>query len=128
MKFLAVCFPILILISQVHAQESSENPIESLVCEAGSEHGFNIHFKLKRNLQFGELKIKRQKATSDYTKDLSHFNGGNYRLDLNPKGGFNGYSLQYRPINSQNWLTAQGNIDCPENESPKEKQTSPSTI
>lgn len=78
----------------LHA-EDIPNVVESVACTPGGEFGNMIHLKLSKQYKYGQLTIKRSATGSDYTRNLTSFQGGNYNIDLASKGGISGLSLEY---------------------------------
>jgi len=92
----------------------AEAAVLEVTCEAGGEFGNIVMLKISRDYKFGKLTVKRSAANSDYVRDLTEFKGGNYRLDLNPRGGITGYSLEYGAIDSDQLQTSSASITCPD--------------
>lgn len=111
----------------------AEEPVLETSCETGGEFGNVITLKFSKEFRFGKLIIKRTAENSDYSRDLSEFKGGNYRLDLNPRGGITGYSIEYGAKEGDQLSIASGTFSCSTptaqptevKEPPEEKSTTP---
>ncbi len=103
-------FIILTLSILFFTSAAQANPVESAQCTAGGEYGNNVNIKLDRSFDYGNLTIKRQKA--NYVRDLSTFNGGNYRLDLASQGGITGFTVSYKQKDATEFQIHDGQLDC----------------
>lgn len=118
-RFIFFTFFVFVLTSPSLPLLAEEVVLESN-CAGGGEFGNIVTFKFSRNYRYGKLTIKRSAANSDYTRDLSEFQGGNYRLDLNPRGGITGYALEYGPKDSDQMSSLQNSLSCSKATAPAE--------
>lgn len=108
----------------------AEEAVLEATCVKGGEFGNQVVIKLSRNYRYGKLIIKRTNANADHSRDLTSFQGGNYRLDLSSHGGITGYVLEYSPKDGTTMTTTSGTLTCGDASpsSTEVPQTDPTTM
>ena len=106
-KFYFALVAFFLITAQVNA-----SPVVSAVCEGGGVYGHVVAIKLSPAYKYGKLTIKRANAGADYVRDLSTFTGGTYKLDLAPKGGITGFTLEYSEKDASTFTTEEGTLTC----------------
>lgn len=93
---------------------ANDNPILNQSCASGGEYGFDFQLNLSRDFNYSKLEVLRKNPGSNYVRDLSSFQGGNYRLDLAAHGGIEGYRITYLDAATNAPVTVETPIECVE--------------